>query len=403
MRGATRPTQEDCRYSLLKFDVRNKTYWCEFYGYLDLTCAGLKSAEQYKKPFTCPHCLQRPDVQAQLAILPPSQTLKIDIPDGTGQSSGLTQGIKNMNISDPVRKAPETSAKTVLEDIRAAQYQVLTLNPKASRTNFAPVMSGTITKIISNTSDVEYWRRLLLMPKICLKAQPRAGQKKKTSFATLVSREIGNFCQNEYLTSLVAAHIDRKFSKKKKGSARPNLKSSKSDEGNIRGAVCIASSAVVWSRPEVFFFVWNLQTVFPLKPMFSGGPSLFVFLVCNDGALNLRLHVAALPAPLTLSWPNKTIMKKKMSGLDFLVLVLQSSNSFDLNAFFQVLFSLILTLHKGHIQLLFLGAVCSTGLLAQGKNFIFFFAEIFKRFFTRNSCFRKVLHFLYFLFLMMGL
>ena len=25
-----------------------------------------------------------------------------------------------------------------------------------------------------------------------------------------------------------------------------------------------------------FFFVWNLQTVFPLKPMFSEGPSIFV-------------------------------------------------------------------------------------------------------------------------------
>ena len=51
-----------------------------------------------------------------------------------------------------------------------------------------------------------------------------------------------------------------------------------------------------------------------------------------------------------------------MSGLDFLVLVLQRSDSFDLNAFFQVLFSLCLTAYKGHIQLLYLGAVCSMGL-----------------------------------------
>ena len=45
-----------------------------------------------------------------------------------------------------------------------------------------------------------------------------------------------------------------------------------------------------------------------------------------------------------------------MSGFDFLVLVLQSSNSFDLNAFFQVLLSLIITVYKSHIQLLLLGA-----------------------------------------------
>ena len=61
-----------------------------------------------------------------------------------------------------------------------------------------------------------------------------------------------------------------------------------------------------------------------------------------------------------------------ISGLDFLALVLQSSNSFDLKAFFQVLFSLILTVYKGHIQLLFLGAVCSTGLFGQAKSFFYF-------------------------------
>ena len=60
-----------------------------------------------------------------------------------------------------------------------------------------------------------------------------------------------------------------------------------------------------------------------------------------------------------------------ISGLDFLALVLQSSNSFDLKAFFQVLISLILTVYKGHIQLLFLGAVCSTGLFGQAKSLFY--------------------------------
>ena len=34
------------------------------------------------------------------------------------------------------------------------------------------------------------------------------------------------------------------------------------------------------------FFVSNLQTVFPLKPVISEGPSFFVLFVCNDGDLN---------------------------------------------------------------------------------------------------------------------
>ena len=97
--------------------------------------------------------------------------------------------------------------------------------------------------------------------------------------------------------------------------------------------------------------------------MFSKDSSLFVVFVFNDGALNLRLRVVVLPASVTMSWPAKTTQKLNTSGLDFLVLVLQSSNSFDLNAFFHVLFSLFLTVYKGDYQLLFLGAVCSTGFL----------------------------------------
>ena len=80
------------------------------------------------------------------------------------------------------------------------------------------------------------------MNKYAMNNKPRAGQQKKTSLATLVNRQIGNFCQNENLTSLLGAHIARKFSKKNKGSARPNLISSKIDDGNILGAVRIASS-----------------------------------------------------------------------------------------------------------------------------------------------------------------
>ena len=55
-----------------------------------------------------------------------------------------------------------------------------------------------------------------------------------------------------------------------------------------------------------FFFVWNVQTVFTLKPIFSEGPSFFVIFVCNYGALSLQLHVVALLASVTMSWPAKT-------------------------------------------------------------------------------------------------
>ena len=82
------------------------------------------------------------------------------------------------------------------------------------------------------------------------------------------------------------------------------------------------------------FFVWNLQTVSPLKLDFLKGPSFFVRSVCNHGALKLHLHVVALPASLARSWPAEITKKLSRSGLDFLVLVLESCNSFIMNAFF---------------------------------------------------------------------
>ena len=64
-----------------------------------------------------------------------------------------------------------------------------------------------------------------------------------------------------------------------------------------------------------------------------------------------------------------------MSGLDFLALVLQSSNSFDMKAFFQVLFSLLLSAHKGDIHLMALGSWCPTGVFGRSREkcFLFFF------------------------------
>ena len=59
-------------------------------------------------------------------------------------------------------------------------------------------------------------------------------------------------------------------------------------------------------------------------------------------------------------------IKVNTSGLDFLALVLQSSSSFDLNIFFQVLFSSFFTVYDGLIQLLYLGALLSTGFSGLG-------------------------------------
>ena len=58
-----------------------------------------------------------------------------------------------------------------------------------------------------------------------------------------------------------------------------------------------------------------------------------------------------------------------MSKLEFLILVLQSSSRFDLiSLFLKVLFSLILTVYEGHVQLMLLGSLCSTGFFLKGRE-----------------------------------
>ena len=72
--------------------------------------------------------------------------------------------------------------------------------------------------------------------------------------------------------------------------------------------------------------------------------------------------------------------------------------------FFQILFSLILTVYKGRFQLLFLGAVCSTGFL-KGREYCFW--SLFRL--KSSNCFPVKTHafgrslFCTFFFVMMGL
>ena len=127
--------------------------------------------------------------------------------------------------------------------------------------------------------------------------------------------------------------------------------------------------------------------------MFSESPSIFVLFDCNLGALNLRLNVVVLPASLAMSWPAEITQKLNRSGLDFLVLVLQSSNSFNLNAFFNFASVYFLLLAWVQVQFLPFGSRGSTFCSpCQDWKFSFFWSEIFKQFF-REIHFRKVLHF----------
>ena len=84
-----------------------------------------------------------------------------------------------------------------------------------------------------------------------------------------------------------------------------------------------------------------------------------------------------------------------MSGLDFLVPVLQSSDSFDLNAFFRVLFSLIRTVCRRNGNFLLSESLRSTVFFVQGREFFFcyFFRSEASNGFPVKSMFSESLSF----------
>ena len=119
---------------------------------------------------------------------------------------------------------------------------------------------------------------------------------------------------------------------------------------------------------SILFFRLEFSNCFPVETHVFGRFFYFLYFFCNDGALMLHLHVVTLPVSVILSWPAKTTWKLNISGLDFLALLLQSSNNFDLKDFYQVLFRLNLTVYEGLVQWTPSGSLSSTGFLWKVEN-----------------------------------
>ena len=94
-------------------------------------------------------------------------------------------------------------------------------------------------------------------------------------------------------------------------------------------------------------------------------------------------------------WRQMPLYTLLMSGLDFLVLVLQSSSSSDLNVFLFE-FRLFLTGYWGHVNLLFSDSLRSTAFLCKVDIFSVIFWSEASNGFSCETHFRKALHFLNF-------
>ena len=155
---------------------------------------------------------------------------------------------------------------------------------------------------------------------------------------------------------------------------------------------------VLFSMPRMeflFFFRLKSSNSFSVKLIF-GRSFIFWSFVRNQEPLIFRQHEVALSASVTLSWPTKATKKLNRSGLDFLVLVWQSWNSFNLNAFFQFCFSLFL------LATCFMFSFCLCGLVVplfcspyQDWMFWFFWSVIFRWLLDETHVFGRSLFFVF--------
>ena len=154
---------------------------------------------------------------------------------------------------------------------------------------------------------------------------------------------------------------------------------------------------------SVLFTVWNLQTGFPLKPMFSEGPSFFVLFVCNEREMKMRLKVEALPTSWYRVMTSQDYIKVEHIRTWLLSSSLAMFQKFESECFFQVCFILFLPAYMVHVQFFPLWSCFPFVLFSLLKwTFWSFWSEIFKRLLDETYVFGKVFHFLY-LFLVMEL
>ena len=139
--------------------------------------------------------------------------------------------------------------------------------------------------------------------------------------------------------------------------------------------------------------------------MFSEGPSFFALFFVMVELWIWSQNVVDLSLSLTMSAPAETTWKLSMSRLDFLILVSQGPTVLIWKFFYQVLFSLGLTVYKGNIQLMVSGTWCPTGFFWKVENNVFVHIIVLsvQNVFRLKAMFSKSPSFFVLLFVIMGL
>jgi hypothetical protein len=169
------------------------------------------------------------------------------ITSASSQQSASTAGA---NVTPPQHLTDERQAERLLDSVVDARGPILKFIPKASRLLAASKLTTVLDRVVAAPDNISAWDQLLLFAYSCFGVAVRAGQKHKTKTKTSLATKV-NRALSDYLTvgpqPQVAAVNSSKKKKEKKTSSDDlrNLKarvSAKIEEGDVRGAVRLASS-----------------------------------------------------------------------------------------------------------------------------------------------------------------
>ena len=116
--------------------------------------------------------------------------------------------------------------------------------PKASRHNAGQLLSLLLNDITAKPEEIDNWTRLMLFAFCCLDAPKRGGKKHTKSLSARINAKVREFHTNKLMRPEAAPSTPKIESKRKqKPQELSELVSAKIEEGDLKGAIRLASSA----------------------------------------------------------------------------------------------------------------------------------------------------------------
>lgn len=165
----------------------------------------------------------------------------------------------------PQSDASENDSRSLMKLLQQWRCKVIKYVPKASCVAFAEAQNKLMRDVINNPNDLRKWTRMLLFPLAALKAPERAGKRNKGSLGSLINKQITRYMETDEIPSRGKTKTTSRADQKEHDSDLGKRISEKIDDGDIKGAVRIASSDDTLAQPTEDN-VKELKTKHPSKP-----------------------------------------------------------------------------------------------------------------------------------------